>query len=167
MFEIFKELEKVRYDDHVNYHNSIVNRKLHFVSGFTFIICYMLIYNHFTLSVYLAWLIAMPLRQIGHFIYEPSSEGTENIKSGYNIKRKIVLHSIVYVTPICLYQIGMYSVGFLALIWFFFAINAIVFRGIYLIFKVNKIHGFAWMLKVVSDPFHDVYLYHDALLKKL
>ena len=162
MSNILKELSKVRNDDHIYYHNNVINRKLHFFSGLTFILCYSLILEHFTTSVYLAWLVAMPLRQIGHFIFEPSNEETEEIKAGYNLQRKAILHTTVYIPPVMLYINGIYSSTFLAVIWFLIAILALLSRGVYLMTTVNNEHGIAWMIKIVTDPFHDVYLYHSA-----
>jgi len=163
MSTIFKELGKVRNDDHTYYHNDVINRKLHFFSGLTFILCYSLILDHFTLSVYLAWLVAMPLRQIGHFVFEPSNPETEETKAGYNLQRKVILHTIIYIPPIMMYIInGMYSSSCLAVIWFYISIIALLFRGVYLMITINYQHGIAWMIKIITDPFHDVYLYHSA-----
>tara|TARA_B100001094_G_C18178792_1_gene799579 strand:- start:1155 stop:1655 length:501 start_codon:yes stop_codon:yes gene_type:complete len=166
MPNLLKELDKVRNDDHIYYHNNLINRKLHFLSGLTFILSYVLIFEHFEFSVYLAWLVAMPLRQIGHFVFEPSNEETEQIKAGYNLERKVILHTVVYVPPVIMYLNGLYSSGFLAVIWFMIAVIALLSRGIYLMNTVNIEHGISWMLKIITDPFHDVYLYHSAFKEK-
>ena len=41
----------------------------------------------------------------------------------------------------------------------------IVFRAVHVFFLWDVQTGLVWLLKIVTDPFHDVVLYHKAPLK--
>ena len=108
----FREaLAEQRWDDHRFYHHSRVNQSLHLVSALSFICAYVLLFVAPAASVMIAWLFAMPSRQLGHFFFEPKGydhanrathEHKEQIKVGYNLHRKIVLLSIWALSPLLL-----------------------------------------------------------------
>src|SRR5262249_151194 len=96
-------LSEQRWDDHRYYHHSRINQSLHFGRGLTFIGAYALIFVKPAAAVMLGWLVAMPSRQIGHFFFEPKGydeanhathQHKEDIKVGYNLRRKAVLMSV-------------------------------------------------------------------------
>jgi len=103
---LFGEINAIRMDDHNHYHNNKINRKLHFFSGLAFLYSYYLVLflSDYVHAVLIAWLVAMPSRQIGHFVFEPSDPHTESIKTGYNVRLKKILHAVSYTTPILLYS---------------------------------------------------------------
>jgi hypothetical protein len=131
------------------------------------------------------WLAAMTTRQIGHFFFEPKGydevnhathEYKEEIKVGYNLQRKVVLMSIWAFSPLVLYfdptLFGIFSspandASFtqkVALIWLFIAAAGVIYRTVQLFFIKDVQTGLAWMTKILTDPFHDIKLYHMAPL---
>src|SRR5262245_20294560 len=106
----FREaLTEQRWDDHRYYHHSRVNQSLHLLSALSFIAGYVLLFVEPATAVMLAWLVAMPLRQLGHFYFEPKGydhanqathEYKERVKVGYNLRRKVVLLSIWVLSPL-------------------------------------------------------------------
>jgi hypothetical protein len=41
-------------------------------------------------------------------------------------------------------------------------VGGLVFRTVHLFFIKDVMAGLVWATKIVTDPFHDVYLYHKA-----
>jgi len=152
----FREaLTEQRWDDHRYYHHNRVNQALHLLSALSFIAAYLLLFVSPSAAVLLAWLVAMPSRQIGHFFFEPheydhvnhaSHEHKEAIKVGYNLHRKVILLSIWAACPLLL-LIDPTLFGFLseattwtgvadqvATMWFVLALGAVVCRTVQLFF---------------------------------
>jgi hypothetical protein len=80
-------------------------------SASCFVASYYLIFVDPVAAVMVGWLLAMVLRQIGHFIFEPKSydavnqvthEYKESVKVGYNLRRKVILLSIWVAVPVVL-----------------------------------------------------------------
>ena len=185
----FREaLTEQRWDDHRYYHHNRVNQALHLLSALSFIAAYLLLFVSPSAAVLLAWLVAMPSRQIGHFFFEPheydhvnhaSHEHKEAIKVGYNLHRKVILLSIWAASPLLL-LIDPTLFGFLtgattwtgvadqvATMWLVLALGAVVFRTVQLFFLKDVQTGLVWCTKILTDPFHDVKLYHRAPLQVL
>jgi hypothetical protein len=182
-------LREQRWDDHRFYHQSRINQTLHFLSATSFTVSFGLLFTgHYAVAALLGWLVGMCSRQAGHFFFEPrgydhanqvSDEYKEAVKVGYNIRRKIVLMSAWALSP--LIQLADPSVfgllephtdtwSFLdntALIWLGIAATAILFRMLQLFFLRDIQTGVAWMTKILTDPFHDIRLYHGAPLALL
>ena len=105
----FREaLAEQRWDDHRFYHHNRINQSLHLVSALCFIAAYALLFVEPVAAVLIAWLLAMPSRQLGHFFFEPQSydhanqvthEYKEEVKVGYNLHRKVVLLAIWVLSP--------------------------------------------------------------------
>jgi 2-hydroxy-palmitic acid dioxygenase Mpo1-like len=185
----FREaLAEQRWDDHRYYHHNRVNQSLHLVSAMAFLASYALLFVSPAAAVLLAWLVAMPSRQIGHFFFEPhdydhvneaTHEHKEAIKVGYNLRRKVVLLSVWALSPLLLLVDpnlgGVFAPasGWLAVadrvaaIWLAVAFGAIVFRSVQLVFLRDVQTGLVWATKIVTDPFHDLKLYHRAPLQVL
>jgi Protein of unknown function (DUF962) len=96
-------LKEQRWDDHRYYHHSRINQALHLLSASSFVCAYLLVFKNPAAAVLLAWLVGMTSRQIGHFFFEPrdydevnhaTHEHKEEIKVGYNLRRKVVLMTI-------------------------------------------------------------------------
>jgi hypothetical protein len=176
-------LEEQRWDDHRYYHHSRINQSLHFLSSLCFVCMYVLLFFAPTVGVLLGWLVAMTSRQAGHFFFEPKgyddvNEAThqhkEAIKVGYNLKRKVILHTVWAAVTLALILdptfFGLFTRhqdfwGFadhLAKLWLAVAVGALLFRGIHLFFLRDVQTGLVWMTKIITDPFHDIYLYHKA-----
>jgi hypothetical protein len=41
-------------------------------------------------------------------------------------------------------------------------VGGLVFRTVHLFFLKDVMSGLVWMTKILTDPFHDIYLYHKA-----
>src|SRR5450755_776179 len=108
----FRETLRIqRWDDHRYYHHSLVNQSLHLLSAITFLCAYVLLFEDPALAALIGWLVAMTSRQTGHFFFEPrdydvvnqaTDEYKEEVKVGFNIRRKIVLMSVWALSPLLL-----------------------------------------------------------------
>lgn len=174
-----------RWDDHRYYHHSRINQALHLVSALSFIAAYVTMWTHPSVAVALGWLVAMPARQAGHFFFEPrgydeanqaTHEHKEAIKVGYNLFRKVVLMAVWVLAPLVLLVSptvwGWVPAGEgwrgiadqVAVIWLAVAVGALLFRVVQLFVIANVQTGLVWGTKILTDPFHDVALYHRAPL---
>jgi hypothetical protein len=183
--DFFQTLKTQRWDDHRYYHHSRINQSLHLISALSFLVSYALIFVNPAWAALLAWCVSMTTRQAGHFFFEPrgydevnhaSDEYKEEIKIGYNIRRKIVLMSVWVALPAVLWfapslggliepAVGLK--GYLedvGMAWFCLGVVGLFFRVGQLWATQGAMQGFAWATKIITDPFHDVYLYHKAPL---
>jgi len=177
-----------RWDDHRYYHHSRINQTLHLISAISFVVAYGLLFVDPALAALLAWVVSMSARQAGHFFFEPlgydqrnqaSHEHKEEIKVGYNLQRKIVLMALWVAIPAVLWLMpslgGLITpaVGFkgylhdLGLAWLALGVGGLIFRTVHLFFIASVTEGLAWMSKILTDPFHDIWLYHRAPLALL
>lgn len=183
MAGFLEALRMQRWDDHRYYHHSRINQSLHLVSAVAFLFSYAMIFKDPAVSALAGWLVAMTTRQTGHFFFEPkdydtvnraSHEYKEEIKVGYNLRRKIVLLSIWALSPLPLYfdptYFGLFApatgkAGFIrhvAAIWLALGIGGVLFRTIQLFVIKDVQTGLVWATKIMTDPFHDIKLYHKA-----
>jgi hypothetical protein len=181
----FEALRIQRFDDHRYYHHSRINQTLHFISAISFVVAYAYLLIDPVISALIAWLISMTTRQSGHFFFEPlgydevnqaTQEHKEEIKVGYNLNRKIVLLSIWAIMPMMLYvQPGLFGfiepwdnltewVRQVGAAWLFLGVAGLLFRTVHLFFLKDVQTGLVWMTKILTDPFHDIILYHKAPL---
>jgi len=184
----FAALRTQRWDDHRYYHHSRINQSLHLVSAISFLFSYVMIFKDPAISALAGWLIAMTTRQSGHFFFEPkdydvvnraSHEYKEEIKVGYNLRRKIVLLAIWAASPLPLYFdptfFGIFTphngpaefVRHVAEVWLVIGIGGVIFRTVHLFFLKDVQTGLVWATKILTDPFHDIKLYHKAPLALL
>jgi hypothetical protein len=178
-------LREQRWDDHRYYHHSRINQALHLVSAMTFVCAYVLLFWDPAIAALGGWLIAMTTRQAGHLFFEPrgydhvnkaTDEHKEAIKVGYNIRRKIVLLAIWAALPLVLLVdpalLGLFEphdgaydfIRNTAILWLGLGIAGVLFRMVQLFFIRDVQTGLVWMIKIVTDPFHDIMLYHKAPL---
>ncbi len=183
--KFYDELTQQRWDDHRYYHQSRINQTLHFFSALCFLAAYVLIFFNPTLAVLIGWILAMSLRQAGHFFFEPtdydkvnqaSHKHKEDIKVGYNLKRKVVLLSLWVILPPVLYfsptffgTLEIYNdiygyLNNLSILWLLLGFGAIIFRTSQLFFLQNIRAGLVWFTKIITDPFHDVKIYYKSPL---
>ena len=110
--DFFKALEVQRWDDHRYYHHSRINQSLHLVSAISFVIAYVLLFVDPVAAALTGWLVSMTSRQAGHFFFEPKGydhvnmathEHKEEIKVGYNLRRKVVLMALWAAVPLLLW----------------------------------------------------------------
>jgi hypothetical protein len=174
-----------RWDDHRYYHHSRINQSLHLLSAIFFLISYAMLFFNPAMAALLAWCVSMTSRQAGHFFFEPrgydhinqaTDEHKEEIKIGYNIQRKIVLLAIWVAIPAALWlqpslfgliqpatdvQGWLHDVG---IAWLALGAAGLIFRVLQLWIQQDLMTGVAWMTKILTDPFHDIMLYHKAPL---
>ncbi len=180
MNDFFRTLEQQRWDDHRYYHHSRVNQTLHFVSAISFVCAYALLFVDPALAAILAWCVSMTTRQAGHFFFEPrgydhvnqaTDAHKEEIKVGYNIQRKIVLLSIWAAVPLLMAlkpaAIGSSFVHDVGIAWLALGVAGLLFRVVQLWLTQGLVAGLAWGFKILTDPFHDIQLYHKAPLALL
>ena len=181
--EILATLKEQRWDDHRYYHHSRINQTLHFVSACSFLIAYVYLFIDPVVSAYIAWLISMTTRQAGHFFFEPKDYDTynqatqeykEEIKIGYNLKRKRVLMACFVLIPILAYfdlEFMNYLVPhqdtetFLNRVgigWLWLGVAAVLFRMIQLTSIQSRRVAITWCIKILTDPFHDVIIYRKS-----
>src|SRR5215831_6898150 len=188
MQSFLQELKTQRWDDHRFYHHSRVNQSLHFVSALSFLFAYALVFKDPAGAALIGWLVGMVTRQSGHFFFEPKGydevneathEHKEEIKVGYNLRRKVVLHLVWGAVPLVLYFepafFGMFDppattaeyFRHVALVWMGLGIGAILFRTVHLFFIKGVQTGLVWMTKIITDPFNDAIIYRGAPLALL
>jgi hypothetical protein len=181
----FSDLAQQRWDDHRYYHQSRINQSLHLVSALTFICSYVLLFIDPAAAVFAGWLIAMVTRQSGHFFFEPKDydkvnrathEYKEQVKVGYNLQRKVVLLSIWALSPFVLFVdptlLGVFPahadvreyLDHVAMMWLVLSGAALLFRMAQLTVQDSAKTAIVWITKIITDPFHDVMLYHKAPL---
>ncbi|WP_350296381.1 hypothetical protein [Limnohabitans sp. Rim8] len=185
MRNFFEALRTQRFDDHRYYHHSRINQSLHLISAISFVVAYAMLFIDPVVSALIAWLISMTTRQSGHFFFEPlgydevnqaTQEHKEEIKVGYNLSRKVVLLSIWAAMPLALYaQPGLFGLietwetwteltRQIGGAWLMLGVAGLLFRTIHLFFIKDIQTGLVWMTKILTDPFHDIVLYHKAPL---
>jgi hypothetical protein len=186
--DFLKTLAVQRWDDHRYYHHSRINQSLHFVSAISFLCAYVIVFFDPATAALLAWGVSMSTRQAGHFFFEPrgydhvnqaTHEHKEEIKVGYNLRRKIVLMTVWALAPVVLWltpAVGgliepatdfsgyLHDVG---IAWLALGVGGLLFRTVHLFFLFNVETGLAWATKILTDPFHDAMLYWRAPLHLL
>jgi hypothetical protein len=182
----FREaLREQRWDDHRYYHHSRINQSLHLVSAISFLCAYVMMFWDPALAALIGWLVAMTTRQAGHFFFEPKGydyvneathEHKEDIKVGYNLRRKVVLLTIWALSPLVLLidptVFGIFDpyvgvaefIRHTAKIWLAVGLAGLVFRTVHLFFLCDVQTGLVWATKILTDPFHDIKLYYKAPL---
>ncbi|MEI8170850.1 MAG: hypothetical protein WCG50_14315 [Rhodoferax sp.] len=188
MSEFFKQLAIQRWDDHRYYHHSRLNQTLHLISAISFLVAYAFLFKDPAIAALIAWLISMTTRQSGHFFFEPlgydevnqaTNAHKEDIKVGYNLRRKVVLLSIWAASPVLLLLdptlFGLFEAHtslmefarHTGLIWLAIGVGGLVFRTVHLFFLKGVMAGLVWMTKILTDPFHDIMLYYKSPLALL
>lgn len=183
MKEFLRALRVQRWDDHRYYHQSRINQTLHFISALSFLTAYALMFSNPSVAALIGWLVSMVTRQSGHFFFEPlgydhvnqaTNEYKEEVKVGYNLKRKMILISIWALAPMILFVdptlFGLFEpaadrsalIDQVGIIWLAVGVGGLLFRTVQLFFIRDVQTGLVWMTKILTDPFHDLVLYYKA-----
>lgn len=178
-------LKEQRWDDHRYYHHSRVNQSLHLLSATSFVCAYVIMFWAPWLAALIGWIISMTSRQAGHFFFEPKGydavnqathEYKEQIKVGYNLRRKVVLMAIWAASPLALYieptvfgLVRPYAdaaefIRRVGQLWLFIGVSGLIFRSVQLFFIRDVRTGLVWATKILTDPFNDIKLYYRAPL---
>jgi len=183
MPSFLEALHTQRWDDHRYYHHSRINQSLHLLSALSFLTAYVIMFSNPAAAALIGWLVAMVSRQSGHFFFEPKGydevneathEHKEDIKVGYNLRRKVVLMAVWALAPLLL-RLSPTLFGLFApaangtelmrqvgIIWLAVGFGGLLFRTVQLFFIKDVQTGLVWFTKIVTDPFHDVMLYYKA-----
>jgi hypothetical protein len=176
-----------RWDDHRYYHHSRINQTLHLISALSFLTAYLMMFKDPVMAAMIGWLVSMVTRQAGHFFFEPKGydvanqathEHKEEIKVGYNLRRKVVLMSLWAAIPVVLWFdptfVGLYTeqeatagAGYfhhVGALWLALGVGALLFRTVQLLIQQGPVTAGAWAAKILTDPFHDVKMYYKAPL---
>ena len=193
MNKFMRALRIQRWDDHRFYHHRRINQSLHLVSAISFVLAYGVLLVDPPTAALIAWLVSMTSRQCGHFFFEPRGYDTVNqathehkeaIKVGYNLRRKVVLMALWGGAPLLVliqpdlwgavsphtnsphtdFAGALRNVGWL---WLWLGVGGLVFRTVHLFWLFDVQTGLVWACKILSDPFHDIVLYHRAPLALL
>jgi hypothetical protein len=185
MKNFLRALEIQRWDDHRFYHHSLVNQTLHFISAVSFLTAYAFMFSDPVHAALIGWMVSMVTRQSGHFFFEPlgfdeenqvSNDYKEAVKVGYNLKRKVVLLSIWAFIPVALYLnptlLGLFDahtnmdgyIDHVGKMWLALGVGGLLFRTVHLFFLRDVQTGLVWFTKILTDPYHDIKLYHKAPL---
>jgi hypothetical protein len=190
MNDFAEALREQRWDDHRYYHHSRINQTLHLVSATSFLCAYAMAFKDPALAALIGWIVAMTSRQAGHFFFEPKDydvinhathEYKEEIKVGYNLRRKVVLMAIWVASPLPLLWDPTYFGLFaphadvtatdlarqVGKIWLAVGMGGLIFRVLQLFVLKDIETGLVWATKILTDPFHDIKLYHKAPLALL
>lgn len=185
MKDFFETLQTQRWDDHRYYHHDRINQSLHLVSALSFVLAYAWLFIDPVVSALIAWLVSMTTRQAGHFFFEPHDYDTvnqathaykEDIKIGYNLRRKLVLMGLWAFSPLVVWWdptvFGWFSrsttwEGFarhVGAMWLALGAAGLLFRAAQLLLQQDGRTAVVWVTKILTDPFHDIWLYHKAPL---
>jgi hypothetical protein len=177
-----EELKQQRWDDHRFYHQSRVTQSLHLFSALCFLASYALMPVNPIAASLLGWTVAMWSRQIGHFFFEPKGfdrinnvtfDHKEEVKVGYNLQRKVLLFAAWLSAPLLLWLsptfLGVFSTssGYsffdrLGILWLVLGVVGLSLRTLWLCGTRGAQTGMVWFTKILTDPFHDVKMYHMA-----
>jgi hypothetical protein len=180
--DFLQTLAVQRWDDHRYYHHSRINQTLHLISAASFLVAYGLLFFEPATAAILAWCVSMTTRQAGHFFFEPrgydhvnqvTDEYKEEIKVGYNIRRKIVLMGAWAASPLLVWLLpGLFGLSadaglaehlhVLGLVWLAVGVGGLLFRVVHLTIMHRDLTGIVWLSKILTDPFHDISLYYKA-----
>jgi hypothetical protein len=155
----------------------------HLLSAMSFVCAYLLVFKDPAAAALTGWLVAMVSRQIGHLFFEPKGydfvnrvthEYKEEVKVGYNLRRKIILLALwalspllLSVDPTLLHTVEPHTttgefVRHVGYLWLALGVGGLLFRTLQL-FKIRDVQtGLVWAAKILTDPFHDIKLYYRA-----
>jgi len=174
------ELRRQRWDDHRLYHQSRINQTLHLISAVSFLLAYALVFKDPLMAVLVGWCVGMVTRQTGHYVFGParydhinhiSNEHKEQVKVGFNQRRKTLLIAIVLAAPLTL-QFDPSLFGLIephvdwhafaervAITWLILAAIAVGARCTQLCVTRSALTGFVWVFKIATDPLHNICIY--------
>lgn len=180
MLIFWKKIQKLQWDDHRYYHQCRINQTLHLVSACSFLVAYVLLFVDPAAAGMVGWAVGMVTRQSGHIFFEPrgydhindtSYAQKEDIKVGFNMRRKAILIAVWLSLPVLLALspslFGLIApavgvAGYLhdvGLIWLALGVGGLLFRTVHLFFIRSPSWGLAWACKILLDPIHNVQIY--------
>lgn len=186
--DFLKELNVLRWDDHRFYHQSRINQTLHLISALSFLVAYAVLFVDPALAALIGWCVSMVTRQTGHYVFEPrgfdqvnqvTDEYKEEVKVGFNMKRKSALLTVWVLIPATLwFEPALFGLiepaadfnGFahdLGMAWLALGVTGLFFRVGQLWVTQSLRTGLIWLVKILTDPFNDVLTYWKSPLALL
>ena len=183
----FEELKEQRWDDHRFYHHSRINQTLHLISACSFLVTYVLLFTHPVVGGAVRLdvrdvhppgrpllLRAQGLRRDqpgdprvqggGQGRLQPAPQGDPALDLGARAAGALRLSRRC---SACSRRPGPTSAAtceHLSRLWIGLAAGALLFRTVHLFFLRDVQTGLVWFTKILTDPFHDIMLYHKAPL---
>jgi hypothetical protein len=173
---VLESLKEQRWNDYRYDRYSRINQSLHLLSATSFLCAYIMMFKDPAAASLTGWLVAMSARQIGVIFFEPrGNDSTSQVApTGYTVKQKNILLVISALSPILLLVeptlFGMLRpphdlnevVRAIGYMWLALGGGAILFRALYLVFARDIQTALVWIIKLLTDPFHDIKLYYRA-----
>jgi glutamate-1-semialdehyde 2,1-aminomutase len=172
LMSFYTEITQRKKDDHHASHSNLVNQFFHLLSSSTFIFCYVFIFFNFTLAMFFG-MGALFLRQFGHAILEPPCHEKEKALLGFNTRNKSIIVGGYILIPI-VQVVQLWGYGSLsaesvrsilptvALQWFILTLVAVFGRVLYLIWAHDFRTSMIWFVKLITDPFTDIFAYYSS-----
>ena len=155
------------------------------MSALSFLTAYVLLAVEPGIAALVGWFVAMWSRQIGHFFFEPKDYDEVNQPPTSTRKRSRSATTCAarsccsrsgrcrrscccFDPTLCgLFDAHTDCGGFVdnvALMWLVLGAAGLLFRTVQLFFIRGVQTGLVWCTKILTDPFHDVQLYHKSPL---
>jgi hypothetical protein len=188
MQAFLEALRTQRWDDHRYYHHDRINQSLHLISALSFLVAYVWLFFDPVVAALIGWLFSMATRQAGHFFFEPTGYDAvnqvshaykEDVKVGYNLRRKMVLIGVWALVPVVVWLdptvFGSWPghrsweefARHVGAVWLALGVAGLLFRAGQLLLTQGAMTALVWVTKILTDPFHDVMLYRNAPLQLL
>ena len=185
MHGFLEALRVQRWDDHRYYHHSRINQSLHLVSAISFVFAYVMIFKDPAVAALVGWLVGddqpagrpfllraegLRRRQPGHARaqgrdqgrLQPAAQGRADVDLGAVAAPALFRSDVV--RPVHAARRQTEFVRHVALIWLAVGVGGLLFRTVQLFFIKDVQTGLVWATKILTDPFHDIKLYHKAPL---
>jgi len=152
-------------------HNHPVNKFTHFWSSVVMIcFSYWPLMKGQWLKGFLIMLLAQILRQMGHFFYEKQDRDAEKLKFGHkDPSKKLAAVGVVVAFFVWYFRQSIYVIRdtttdqFVAIAGFM----AFLPHAIEIVEKYGIIRAIDWILKILTDPFTDLYDFKDSMVIKV
>ncbi len=188
MQNFWKQIQQLQWDDHRSYHQCRINQSLHLLSAISFLVAYALLFVDPASAGLVGWAVGMVTRQSGHIFFEPrgfdainntSYAHKEDIKVGFNMRRKTILIAVWLSLPLLL-ALSPSLLGLIApavglsgylhdvgLLWLALGAGGLLFRTLHLFVIRSPAWGLAWCCKILLDPVHNIQEYWASPLALL
>ncbi len=170
----YTEVMRRKRDDHVASHSNLINQVFHLLSSSTFIYCYFLVFSDLTRAMCLG-LAALFVRQFGHAILEPPCHDKEEALLGFNTRNKtLIVAGYILIPVINMVRAGSFSfetfneaIPAIALEWFILTLAVVLGRVLYLVREHDFRTAMIWFVKLITDPFTDIFAYYGSVYRIL